>query len=182
LPKFKYDKSKAEEYQLAITTSLGNLWVADSIGHLGANGLANLLQQCVGVAAKSTFGNKFSRGSYRERHCHKPWFDADYCTTKCELRLWLKANPNSHAAKHQESKLIKKENNFLGNYKELNICVCLLRCFRFGKSAFVLEKVSTKGTCYGQYQCNYAFGRFPRTSCLIFATHMGMNQSLNSNN
>jgi hypothetical protein len=34
LPRFKYDKSKAEEYQLALTTSLGNLWIIDSIGHL----------------------------------------------------------------------------------------------------------------------------------------------------
>jgi hypothetical protein len=44
LPRFKYDKLKAEEYQLALTTSLGNLWVVDSIGHLGADGLAHLLQ------------------------------------------------------------------------------------------------------------------------------------------
>jgi hypothetical protein len=35
LPKFKYDKSKAEEYQLALAMSLGNMWVIDSIGHLG---------------------------------------------------------------------------------------------------------------------------------------------------
>jgi hypothetical protein len=32
---FKYDKSKAEEYQLALTTSLGNMWVVEFIGHLG---------------------------------------------------------------------------------------------------------------------------------------------------
>jgi len=37
LPRFKYDKSKAEE--LALTTNLRNLWVVHSIGHLGANGL-----------------------------------------------------------------------------------------------------------------------------------------------
>jgi len=74
LPKFNYDKSKVEEYQLTLTTSLGNLWVADSIGHLGADKLLDLLQQCVGVATKSTFGNKFSGGSCRKRHCHKPWF------------------------------------------------------------------------------------------------------------
>jgi hypothetical protein len=42
-PRFKYDKSKVEEYQLALTTNFGNLWVVDSIEHLGANGLANLL-------------------------------------------------------------------------------------------------------------------------------------------
>jgi hypothetical protein len=41
---FKYDKSKVEEYQLALTISLRNLWVANLIGHLGAYGLANLLQ------------------------------------------------------------------------------------------------------------------------------------------
>jgi hypothetical protein len=32
LPRFKYDKSKAEEYQLALIASLGNLWVVDSMG------------------------------------------------------------------------------------------------------------------------------------------------------
>jgi hypothetical protein len=42
-PTFKYDKSKAKEYQLALTTSLGNLWVVDSIGHLGVDGLTDLL-------------------------------------------------------------------------------------------------------------------------------------------
>jgi hypothetical protein len=61
----------------------------------------------VGVAAKFTFGNKPSRRSYREKKYHKPWFGANYCITKCELRLWLKANPNSHAAKHQENKFLK---------------------------------------------------------------------------
>jgi hypothetical protein len=45
---FKYDKSKAEEYQLALVASFGNLWVIDSIGHLGAYRLVDLLQQCVG--------------------------------------------------------------------------------------------------------------------------------------
>jgi hypothetical protein len=87
LPKFKYDKSKAKEYQLALTTSFGNLLVVDSIGHLGANGLADLLHQCVGAIAKSTFGSKLSKGSYKERHCYKPWFDANCRTTKCELKL-----------------------------------------------------------------------------------------------
>jgi hypothetical protein len=72
LPRFNYDKSKVEEYQLALTVSLGNLWVADSIGHLGANELADVLQQCVGAAAKSTFDNKSSGVSCRKRHCHKP--------------------------------------------------------------------------------------------------------------
>jgi hypothetical protein len=44
LPRFNYDKSKVEEYQLALIASLGNLWVADLIGHLGVEELANLLQ------------------------------------------------------------------------------------------------------------------------------------------
>ncbi len=72
LPRFNYDKLKVEEYQLALTTSLGNLWVVNLIGHMGADELADLLQQCVGVAAKSTFGNKSSGRSCRKRHCHKP--------------------------------------------------------------------------------------------------------------
>jgi hypothetical protein len=105
LPRFKYDKSKVEDYQLALTMSLGNLWVANLIGHLGADGLANLLQQCVGSVAESTFGNKPSGGSCRKKHCHEPWFDVDCRITKCELKLWLKANPDSHAVKHQENKL-----------------------------------------------------------------------------
>jgi hypothetical protein len=54
----KYDKSKVKEYQFALIASLGNLWVVDLIGHLGANGLVDLLQQYVGVAAEFTFGNK----------------------------------------------------------------------------------------------------------------------------
>ncbi len=51
LPRFKYDKSKVEQYQLALITSLRNLWVANSIGHLGTYGLIDLLQQCMGVVA-----------------------------------------------------------------------------------------------------------------------------------
>jgi len=105
LPRFNYDKSKVEEYQLALTASLGNLWVADSIKHLGADELTNLLQQCVSGATKSTFGNKRSEGSSRKRHCHKPWFDIDCHIAKHELRFWMKANLDSHAAKHQKSKL-----------------------------------------------------------------------------
>ncbi len=41
---FKYDKSKAQEYQLALTTNFRNLWVVDFIGHLGLDELADLLQ------------------------------------------------------------------------------------------------------------------------------------------
>jgi hypothetical protein len=35
LLQFKYDKLKVEEYQLALTTTLGNMWVVNSIRHLG---------------------------------------------------------------------------------------------------------------------------------------------------
>jgi hypothetical protein len=38
LSRFKYDKSKVEEYQHTLTMSLGNLWVVNLIGHLGAMG------------------------------------------------------------------------------------------------------------------------------------------------
>jgi hypothetical protein len=77
LPRFKYDKSKVEEYRLALIKNLGNLWVADSTRHLEANRLVDLLQQCVGVPTKSTFGNKPSIGSCKKRHYHKPWFDVE---------------------------------------------------------------------------------------------------------
>ncbi len=66
LPKFKYDKSKVEKYQLALIVSLGNLWVVDSIGHLGIDGLTDLLQQCVGTITKSYFSNKPLKRSCRE--------------------------------------------------------------------------------------------------------------------
>jgi hypothetical protein len=58
----------------------------------------------VGAVTKFTFGRKQSGRSYKNRYYHKPWFDADYRITKRELKLWLKANLDSHAAKHQESK------------------------------------------------------------------------------
>ncbi len=125
LPRFKYDKSKVEEYQLAPTTSFGNLWVVDSIGHLEADRLADLLRQCVGVATKSTFGSKPSKGSCRERHYHKPWFDTNCYIAKCELRFWLKANLDSHVTKHQESKLknlIKRKRTFWETVRVQHMC------------------------------------------------------------
>jgi len=85
--------------------NLGNLSVIDSIGHLGANELADLLQRCVGATIKFTFGNKPSGGNYKKRHCNKPWFDVNCRTAKRELRLWMKVNPDSHTIKHQKSKL-----------------------------------------------------------------------------
>jgi phage terminase large subunit-like protein len=59
----------------------------------------------MGVATKSTFGNKPIGGSCKERHHQKPWFDTDCCIAKRELKLWLKANPNLHTTKHQKNKL-----------------------------------------------------------------------------
>ncbi len=56
LPRFKYDKSKAEEYQLALTMNLGNLWVAELIGHLRETSYltycnsALVFQQCLLLA------------------------------------------------------------------------------------------------------------------------------------
>jgi hypothetical protein len=87
LPRFKYDKSKVEKYQLVVTTSLRNLWVVNSTRHLGADGLADLLQHCVGAAGEFTFGSKFLGGRCRKRHCHKQWFDVDCRIAKCELRF-----------------------------------------------------------------------------------------------
>ncbi len=114
------------------------MWVVDSIGHLGVDGLVDMLQQCVGVATKSIFGNKLSGRSCRKKHYYKPCFDVDCRTTKCELRLWLKANPDLHVTKHQETKLKKLLKNKKNSRKvqELNICVHLPRWIRsrFGKS------------------------------------------------
>jgi hypothetical protein len=87
--------------------------------------LVDLLQQCVGVVTKYTFGNKLSVRSYRKRHCHKPWFDADYDTTKCEVKLWLKANFNLHVIKHQETKLkilFKKKNKIWEITRTQHMC------------------------------------------------------------
>ncbi len=102
------------------------MWVIDLIKHLGVDELTDMLQQCVGAAAESTFGNKPLRGSYRKKHCHKTWIDADYHTTKHELKLWLKANPDSHVVKHQESKLknlLKRKFFFWETAKVQHMCV-----------------------------------------------------------
>jgi hypothetical protein len=72
----------------------------NSIGHLGAIELVDLLQQCVGVITKSTFGSKPLGGNCRERHYHNLWFHVNYRIAKRELRLWQKANPDSLAVKH----------------------------------------------------------------------------------
>jgi hypothetical protein len=57
--------------------------------------------------------------------------------------LWLKTNPNSHATKHQESKLknlLKRKRIFWETY----VCACQGGC------ALVLKKVPAKGTHHGQ--------------------------------
>ncbi len=41
LLRLKYDKSKVEEYRLALRMSLGNLWVVDLIRHLGVDELVD---------------------------------------------------------------------------------------------------------------------------------------------
>jgi hypothetical protein len=79
----------------------------------------------VGAITKSIFGNKPSGGSYTKRHCHKPWFDVDCGTMKRELRLWLKANLDSHTVKHQESQLknlLKRNFFFWETAKTQHIC------------------------------------------------------------
>jgi len=79
----------------------------------------------VGVAAKSTFGNKPLGGNCRKKHCHKPWFDADYRILKHELRLRLKANLDSHDVKHQENKLkslLKRKRIFWETAKAQHMC------------------------------------------------------------
>ncbi len=101
------------------------MWVVDLIGHLAADGLVDLLQQCAGVVAKSTFGNKPLAESCREKHCHKPWFDANCCITKRELGLWLKANPDLHVIKHHASKLknlLKRKRVFWEIARAQHIC------------------------------------------------------------
>jgi hypothetical protein len=169
-PRFKYDKSKVEEYQLALTASLGNLWVVDSIGHLGAKKLADLLQQCVGAEVKSTFGNKSSGGSCKKRHCHKPWFDIDCCTAKRELRLWMKANLDSHAAKHRKSKL-KNLLNFFFFFWETTRAQHMCALTKVDAPLF-WKKILTKGAHYGQDQCSYAFGGLSCANWPVSATHI----------
>ncbi len=44
-----------------------------------------------------------------------------------------------------------------------------------GGCAFILEKVSAKGTRCGQNQCSYTFGRLPWANWQVFATHTAAN-------
>jgi hypothetical protein len=80
----------------------------------------------MGATVESTFGSKLSGRSYRKRHCHKTWFNIDCLAMKHELKLWLKTNPDSHAAKHKESKLknlLKKKIFFWEIVRAQHICV-----------------------------------------------------------
>jgi hypothetical protein len=104
----------------------------------------------MGAIAESTFGNKPWGGSYKKRHYHKPWFDIDYRTMKCELRLWLKANPDSHVAKHQESKLknlLKRNKIFSKTIRAQHMCAfakvdALLFWKKYWPRALVMDKIS----------------------------------------
>jgi hypothetical protein len=104
----------------------------------------------MGATTKFTFGSKLSGGSCRERHRHKPWFDADCRTTKRELKLWLKANPNSHTVKHQENKLknlLKRKKILWEIVKVQHMCalakVDAFLCWKKHRpKAHVMEKIS----------------------------------------
>jgi hypothetical protein len=104
----------------------------------------------MGVITKFTFGNKPSGRSCRKRHCHKPWFDIDCRTAKHELRLWLKANLDSHAAKHQESKLknlLKRKRLFWETARAQHMCAfakvdALLFWKKYQLRAPVMDKIS----------------------------------------
>jgi hypothetical protein len=104
----------------------------------------------MGAATESTFGNKPLGRSCRERHCHKPWFDVNCRIVKCELGLWLKTNPNSHAAKHQESKLkifLKRKIIFWETIRAQHMCaLAKVDAFLFWKKywpkAPVVDKIS----------------------------------------
>jgi hypothetical protein len=77
-------------------------------------------------------------------------FDANYRTTKLELRLWLKANPDSYAANHQENKLkilLKRERIFWENARVQHMCALTkVDALSFWKKyrlrAFVVDKIS----------------------------------------
>jgi hypothetical protein len=104
----------------------------------------------VGATTKSTFGNKPLGGSYKEKHYHKPWFNADCRITKHELRLWLKANPNLYVVEHQESKLknlLKRKRIFSEIARVQNMCaIAKVDVFSFWKMyrprALVVDKIS----------------------------------------
>jgi hypothetical protein len=79
----------------------------------------------VGAVVEFNFGNKLSRGRCNMRHCHKPWFDTDCRIAKRELRLSLKANHDSHAAKHQQNnlkKLLKRKKNCWETTRAQHMC------------------------------------------------------------
>jgi hypothetical protein len=113
----------------------------------------------VGVVTKSTFGSKHSRGSYIERHYHKPWFDADYRTAKREMRLWLKVNPDSHAIKHHKSKLktlLKRKFFFWETTRVQHMCAfakvdALLFWKKYRPRAPVMDKISATMLLEGFY-------------------------------
>jgi hypothetical protein len=80
----------------------------------------------VGATAEFTFGNKLSRVCWTKKHCHKPWFDVECHIAKHELKLWLKANPDSHFVKHQKNKLkilLKRKKNSWETVRAQHMCM-----------------------------------------------------------
>jgi len=104
----------------------------------------------MGVATKSTFGNKHLGRSCKKRHYHKPWFNVNYHTAKRELRLWMKANFDSHATKHQKNKLknlLKRKRFFWETVKVQHMCAltkvdALLFWKKYRPRALVMDKIS----------------------------------------
>jgi hypothetical protein len=104
----------------------------------------------VGVAMESTFGNKPLGVSCKKIHYHKPWFDAHYHIVKRELRLWLKANLDSHVVKRQESKLknlLKRKRILWETTRTQHMCVfSKVDAFSFWKKyrlrAPVMDKIN----------------------------------------
>jgi hypothetical protein len=75
-------------------------------------------------------------------------FNVDYRITKCELRLWLKANPDSHVTKHQKNKLknlLKRKRIFWETTRAQHMCT-LAKVDGFWKTyqpkASVVDKIS----------------------------------------
>jgi hypothetical protein len=74
----------------------------------------------------------------------------DCCTTKCELKLWLKANPDSHATKHQENKLkhfLNKKIILWETVKAQHMCVfgkvdALSFWKKYRPRALIVDKIS----------------------------------------
>jgi hypothetical protein len=81
----------------------------------------------------------------------------------------VKANLDSHAAKHQKNKLkslLWRKFFFWEIEKAQHMCA-LTKV----DAPLFWKKVLAKGAHYGQDQCNYAFGRLSRASWPVSATY-----------